>query len=159
VFKLGELAASGAVVPAIASGDREGAVAELVRALVHAGSLPPTLEADVVKRVLQREGRDSTGFGCGVAVPHTKHPAVKRLLLAVGVSERGIDFSARDRQPVYSVFLLISPEESPEDHLQAMETIFRSISRVSFRRHLRAAQTKEDLLAVLSETDETRRAI
>jgi mannitol/fructose-specific phosphotransferase system IIA component (Ntr-type) len=64
-----------------------------------------------------------------------------------------VDFSALDKQPVYSVFLLLSPEDRPEDHLQAMEAIFKNLSKDTFRRFLRQAQTEKDVRTLLEEAD------
>ena len=65
-----------------------------------------------------------TGFGKGVAVPHTKHAKVKQMSGTIGRSATGLDFAALDHQPVYSIVLLLSPENSPQQHLQAMNIVF-----------------------------------
>ena len=70
---------------------------------------------------------------------------------AVGRSSAGIDFSALDRQPVYSVVLLLSPDTNPEDHLKAMEVIFKSLGNETFRRFLRQATTREEIVDLLHE--------
>ena len=57
----------------------------------------------IVKAILKREELGSTGIGRGVAVPHTKHPSVDRLVGTVAVSQRGRRFRQprrRDRPPV-----------------------------------------------------------
>lgn len=154
MLKLSELVAEGAIVAGLESPDREGVVRELVGALVRAGALPEALRDELTQRVLDREKRDSTGFGCGVAVPHSKHPALTRMVAAVGLSARGLDFASRDRQPVYSVFLLLSPQDNPEDHLKAMEVIFKNLSKPTFRRFLRHAHSAADVKALLLEADE-----
>ena len=41
----------------------------------------------------------------------------------------GHRFQRSIQQPVHSVVLLISPEDKPEEHLQAMEVIFKNLSR------------------------------
>jgi mannitol/fructose-specific phosphotransferase system IIA component (Ntr-type) len=55
--------------------DRDGAISELVCALVEAGKLTAGQAKDVTKAVIKRENEASTGMGKGVAVPHVKHPA------------------------------------------------------------------------------------
>ncbi|HRP62976.1 MAG TPA: PTS sugar transporter subunit IIA, partial [Phycisphaerales bacterium] len=99
------------------------------------------------------EKRGSTGFGHGVAVPHVKHSAVTEMAVAIAVSQSGVEFNALDRQPVYCIFLLLSPEDKPEDHLDAMEAIFGNLSQETFRRFLRQATKIEDVLTLLEETD------
>jgi len=54
---------------------------------------------------------------------------------------------------VYSIFLLLSPEDQPEEHLDAMEAIFGNLSQDTFRRFLRQAKTTEHVLTLLEEAD------
>ncbi len=152
-MKLSEIVVAQAVTPSLASTQRDEVVAELVDALVSAGTLRQAWRDEVVKAVLEREKRGSTGFGKGVAVPHVKrekHPGVS---LAIGLSQSGVDFNALDKSPVHSVFLLVSPAEKPEEHLRAMEVIFKHLSYEMFRKFLRQAQSRDDVLELLREAD------
>ncbi len=152
-MKLSEIVVSEAVIPSLASAKRDEVVSELIDALVSAGTLREAWRDEVVRAVLEREKRGSTGFGKGVAVPHVKrekHPSVS---LAVGLSPTGVDFNALDKSPVHSVFLLVSPSEKPEEHLRAMEVIFKHLSYEMFRKFLRQAQSREDVLELLREAD------
>jgi PTS system fructose-specific IIA component/PTS system nitrogen regulatory IIA component len=152
-MKLTDIVVSEAIVPDLAATTRDQAISEIIDALVNAGALSPELKDEFVKAIIKREKRGSTGFGHGVAVPHVKHPAISKMAVAVGVSRSGIDFNALDKQPVYSIFLLLSPEDKPEDHLDAMEAIFGNLSQDTFRRFLRQAQTTDDIVGLLEEAD------
>jgi len=154
VIKMTDIVPQGAIVHQVRSTTREEVVVELVDALIAAGGADASIRDDLVKRVLDRERKGSTGFGKGVAVPHVKHPGVKRMAAAIGLSSRGIDFSSLDRQPVFSVVLLMSPEQKPEEHLQAMEIIFKNLSKENFRRFLRQAQSVDDVRGLLEEADQ-----
>jgi mannitol/fructose-specific phosphotransferase system IIA component (Ntr-type) len=144
----------GATLPALRAGDRDGAIAELVAALVSAGKLPAGQAKEITKAVIKRENEASTGMGKGVAVPHVKHPAAKSVVGAVGLSAVGIDFSALDEQPVYAVILLISPMNNPDKHLQAMENVFKHLQKERFRKFLRQCKTPQELEDLLNEADE-----
>ena len=74
----------------LAAVDKEGAIREIVKALQDAGKIDPGETESIVKAILKREELGSTGIGRGVAVPHTKHPSVDRLLGTVAVSRQGI---------------------------------------------------------------------
>jgi mannitol/fructose-specific phosphotransferase system IIA component (Ntr-type) len=152
-MKLASLVPEGAIRASLTAQQRDEVIIELVDALVSSGAASPKLRDDLVKSVLEREKRGSTGFGRGVAVPHVKHKSVKKMAAAIGLSGKGVDFSALDKQPVYSVFLLLSPEDRPEDHLQAMEAIFKNLSKDTFRRFLRQAQSEKDVRTLLEEAD------
>ena len=79
---------------------------------------------------------------------------VNGIVGAVGRSAAGIDFAALDRQPVHLFFLLLSSAEKPEEHLKAMEHIFRSIKNDNLRRFMSQATTRQELVDLLREADE-----
>jgi len=143
-----------ATIPQLQAKDRDGAITELVGALVSAGAIPADSAKDVTKAVIKRENEASTGMGKGVAVPHVKHAAVKKVTATVGHSAVGIDFASLDEQPVYSVILLISPVDNPDKHLQAMENIFRHLQKERFRKFLRQCRNATELQDLLKEADE-----
>lgn len=152
-MKLREIVVDQAVTPQLAAAERDDAVAELVDLLIAAGAAASEHRDELIRAVLEREKKGSTGFGRGVAVPHVKHRSVKGIMAAVAISQGGVDFAALDKQPVYTIFLLLSPEDRAEEHLQAMEVIFRNLSKETFRRFLRQCATREDVLELLDEAD------
>ncbi|MFH1614761.1 MAG: PTS sugar transporter subunit IIA [Planctomycetota bacterium] len=144
-----------AIIPELCSMDRDGVIEELVTALYRAGCLKGLKAKDVIGAVIKREKEASTGIGKGVAVPHVKYPGSKEMSLAVGRSSAGVDFSSLDKQPVYSVMLLISPAEDPDKHLQAMEKIFKYLQQENFRKFLRQSETVKQIVELLHEADDT----
>lgn len=152
-MKLIELVPEGAISTSLQSTQRDDVVAEMVDLLIAAGSVDEGARDDLVARVLSREQHNTTGYGRGVAVPHVKETGVNKVSVAIGLSQAGIDFNSLDHQPVYSVFLLLSPLDRPEEHLQAMEAIFKQLSKESFRRTLRQATTAEEVRTLLADAD------
>ncbi len=152
-MKLLDIVVKKAIIPNLAAAERDSAIAEAIDALVSAGALSPELRDDFIKAVVKRENRGSTGFGHGVAVPHVKHPSISKMAVAIAVSQAGVEFNALDRQPVYSIFLLLSPEDQPEEHLDAMEAIFGNLSQERFRRFLRQARSVADIVTLMEEAD------
>lgn len=143
-----------AAVPQLSSTDRDGVIVELVTSLDKAKKLGRGNRNKITQAVIKREKEASTGMGKGVAVPHAKHPVIKNMVAVVGLSGSGIDFSALDKQPVYSVILLVSPPDEPDKHLQAMENIFKHLQNEKFRKFLRQCQTPEQIEDLLREADE-----
>lgn len=143
-----------AVIPELKAGDRDGVIAELAASLDKAGRLGKDNYEKIVKAVIKREKEASTGMGKGVAVPHVKHEAVEDVVAVIGQSSAGIDFSALDKQLVYSVILIISPMDNPDKHLQAMENVFKHLQQEKFRGFLRQSQTTEQIESLLREADE-----
>jgi mannitol/fructose-specific phosphotransferase system IIA component (Ntr-type) len=152
-MKLHDFVVSKALIPQLAATDRDGVIRELIEVLVAAGSIPASVKDDLIKLIVDREKKGSTGFGKGVAVPHVKHAKIKKMAAAIGVSQKGIDFHALDKAPVYSVVLLLSPMDRPDEHLQAMENIFSNLQKDTFRRFLRQASTAKEVLELIEEAD------
>jgi len=153
-MKISDFMCFNAVIPDLQSSNRDGVIEELVKALDGAGALGNGSATEIIKSVIKRENEASTGLGRGVAVPHIKHNGVKNVIAAVGRSATGVDFSSLDKQPVYSVILLISPLNDPDKHLQAMESIFKHLQRENFRKFLRQSQTAEQIIDLIKEADE-----
>jgi mannitol/fructose-specific phosphotransferase system IIA component (Ntr-type) len=145
-----------AIIPELEARDRNGVIAELVSALYMAGRLGRTKGncEEIIKAVIKRENEASTGMGKGVAVPHVKHKLVKDVVATIGRSSLGIDFSSLDKQPVYSVILIISPVNNPDKHLQVMESVFKHLQEEKFRKFLRQSKEREDIEDLLREADE-----
>lgn len=144
-------------VPAIkaelTSDDKPSVIHELVSSLVEAGIIPASECEGIVKAIMKREELGSTGIGRGIAVPHTKHPSVDRLVGTVGVSNVGIDFNSLDGEKVHLFFLLVSPPDRPGDHLRALENISRQLRNDTFCRFLKQAKESKDIQILLDEAD------
>ena len=153
-MKLRDFVCCEAAITELQASDRDGAIVELVSALDEAGRLGKGKCKEITTEVIKREKEASTGLGKGIAVPHVKHKAVKDVIATIGQSSAGIDFFALDKQPVYSVILLISPADDPDKHLQAMENIFRHLQKERFRKFLRQCRTTDQIEDLLNEVDE-----
>jgi len=143
-----------ATITELKSADRDGVIVELVSSLDKAGRLGKGKCEEIIKEVIKREKEASTGLGKGVAVPHVKHKAVKEVVAAIGQRSNGINFFALDKQPVFSVILLISPVDDPDRHLQTMECIFKHLQQERFRKFLRQCRSVEQVEDLLNEADE-----
>jgi PTS system nitrogen regulatory IIA component len=142
-----------AILPELKATTKEGVIREMVESLRAAGYFKGGELEDVVKAVLKRELLGSTGIGRGVAIPHTKHNTVERLMGTVALSRAGVAFDSLDGEPVYVFVLLISPQDRPGDHLRALENVSRSLRDDGFVRALRQAPNREVVWDLLSEVD------
>jgi mannitol/fructose-specific phosphotransferase system IIA component (Ntr-type) len=153
-MKLSELIHGPSVIPELTATDRNGVIRELIQSLADHGELDAGAVETAARAAIARENQGSTGFGKGVAIPHVKHECIQKMSATIGRSSRGVDFAALDRAPVYTVVLLLSPADAPDEHLAAMEKIFRCLHRENFRRFLRQADSVEAITDLLTEADE-----
>jgi mannitol/fructose-specific phosphotransferase system IIA component (Ntr-type) len=142
-----------AIVPELTAATKEGVIREMIGSLSNAGLFKGGETEDIVKAVLKRELLGSTGIGRGVAIPHTKHTSVERLIGTVALSRPGVSFDSLDGEPVHVFVLLVSPQDRPGDHLRALENVSRSLRDDSFVRSLRQATSREAIWDLLGELD------
>ena len=152
-MKFREFIQSDAIVASLRSTDRDGAIRELVTAMGASGAISPDAVESIVTAMIAREKSGTTGFGRGVAAPHCKLPQISSVAGTVGLSAQGINFNALDGKPVYAIFMLLSPQGQDQQHLQAMEVIFRSLKEDTFRKLLRQADNRQKLVDLLDEAD------
>lgn len=152
-MKLSDFVVASSIIPELKVKSKEEAIRAIVAALRDAGSIKPADEAGIVAAILKREELGSTGIGRGVAVPHTKHPSVDKLVAAIALAPEGVDFASLDGEPVFIIFLLVSPPDRPGDHLRGLENISRHLRNDNFCKFLRQSTTSKQVWELLQEAD------
>lgn len=152
-MKFADFVSVGSIKADLAAEDKPGVISELVNSLAQAGAINPAEVEGIIAAIMKREELGSTGIGRGVAVPHTKHASVEKLVGTVGVSHSGVDFNSLDGEKVHLFFLLISPPDRPGDHLRALENISRQLRDDTFCRFLKQAQSPNDVKLLLDDAD------
>ena len=69
-----------------------------------------------------------------MAIPHGKMEELKSIVVIVGRSEHGVDFSALDTKPCHIFFLVLAPEDVAGLHLRILAQISRLLKDPGFRR-------------------------
>ena len=152
-MKLSDIVVTEAIRARLESTTRDEAIRELVTALADAGAIAKSRIDDMTKAVITREKQATTGIGKGIALPHAKLKGIRKPIATLGCSADGIDFNSLDSKPVFSVILLLSSPDNPDEHLEAMETIFRHVQREQFRNFLKQATTNEAIVDLIEEVD------
>jgi mannitol/fructose-specific phosphotransferase system IIA component (Ntr-type) len=142
-----------AIIPDLSAASKEAVIRGMVESLRAAGQFRGADVEDIIRAILKRELLGSTGIGRGVAIPHTKHSGVNKLVGTVAVSHSGVAFESLDGEPVFIFVLLISPQDKPGDHLRALENVSRCLRDDGFVRALRGANTREEVGALLDRFD------
>src|SRR3954466_3191908 len=133
--------------------EKKDVIRAMATSLLEAKKINEQDYESIVEAILKREELGSTGIGRGVAVPHTKHPSIDKLIGTVAVSEEGVNFDSLDGEKVHLLFLLVSPPDRPGDHLRALENISRQLRDDSFCKFLKQARTADDIRQLLEEAD------
>ena len=128
--------------------DKDSVITELVD-LLDANGLLLDKKA-VLDAVFLREQTRSTGIGSGIAIPHGKCKEVKELVMAVGITQKGIEFASVDGKPVTIVILLVSPADQTGPHIQALAKISRLMLDEQFKNALEKASSADEAYELLS---------
>jgi fructose-specific phosphotransferase system IIA component len=152
-MKFSDFICKDAVRTQLEADEKKSVIRAMATSLVEAGKIHQDDFESIVEAILKREELGSTGIGRGVAVPHTKHPSIDKLIGTVAVSEEGVDFDSLDGEKVHLLFLLVSPPDRPGDHLRALENISRQLRDDSFCRFLKQSSKPDDVWLLLEEAD------
>lgn len=148
-MRLGTLTRPELIFPGLQAADR----AQLLRILaekIAARGLVRNAD-ELYQKLSEREQIGSTGIGSGIAIPHCKLKGLTKGVVSVGTAPDGVDFGAADGRPVRLVFLVISPNESPAEHLQVLAAISRWIKADRHADGLLALNDAETIQRYLEE--------
>jgi mannitol/fructose-specific phosphotransferase system IIA component (Ntr-type) len=107
----------------------------------------------ILTRLIDRESLDSTALGEGIAVPHARVDTGGEIAVAVGRSEKGIDFDAADKNKVHLIILIVWNPTLPGLFNHLFAGLARFLRKSEFRQRAFQAKDKNDLYSVLSEIE------
>lgn len=153
-MKLADIIVPDAIRAELTATTRDDAILELATALAEAGAITKKSVAEIAKATIAREDQATTGIGKGIALPHIRIEGIKKPMATIGCSATGLDFNSLDGKDVHAVIFMVSSTGNPDEHLQAMEALFRHVQRDMFRKFLLQAKTNEAVLELIEEADE-----
>ena len=131
-------------------GSKEEAVIKLAQLLVEDKIISEVVI--VSHSVLEREKLVSTGIGKGVAIPHCRTGLVNDAVVACGILKHPVDWDSPDSKPVDLVFLIVTPEKFPDQHLKAIRCISKTLSNVNLKNNENNVLIKNILLEYKEST-------
>ena len=100
----------------------------------------------------KREKLGSTAVGNGIAIPHANCSDIDKPKVFVALLSNSLDFNANDDQPVDIIFLLLAPDNSGSEHLQALALVSRLLRNKELTTKLRGCKNTESAFAVISQS-------
>jgi PTS system nitrogen regulatory IIA component len=140
-----------AIIADLKSRTKTEVLDELVTPLARRSGVSPE---ELVRVLLERERLGSTGIGGGIGIPHGKLRDLDNLMIAFGLSRKGVDFESLDGEPARIFFLLLTPENSTGLHLKMLARISRILKNEPFKERLMASDGADQIYEILKEEDE-----
>ena len=106
---------------------QEQAFFELAQTMVKRKIITETSE--ITFALSEREILGSTYIGKGIAIPHCRIPEIDYPHLACGLLNNSIDWKSPTGEKVNLLFLILTPENKPEQHLKAVRAIAAEIQK------------------------------
>jgi mannitol/fructose-specific phosphotransferase system IIA component (Ntr-type) len=98
--------------------------------------------------ILVRESSQSTGLENGIAIPHAKTEAAKKLSMVFGIKSEGVDFKTIDDKPAALFFLVVSPVNTSGPHIQALALITRNLKDYERREKIKNAKSTAEIIQI-----------
>ncbi len=108
----------------------------------------------ILEILKKREELVSTAIGNGVAIPHGKVNNLNRFICAFARCPEGTDFESLDEKPTHFFFLLLAPENAPNENLRALAKIARILGNEKYRSALAKAKDSAEIYSLFESADQ-----
>jgi PTS system fructose-specific IIC component/PTS system nitrogen regulatory IIA component len=110
--------------------------------------------AEIIRAIVEREAKMSTGIHKGIAVPHGKTSAVNAVKGVLGISRKGVHYDSLDGEPVYLLFMIIIPLEDSETHLRLLKHLAGLMDNPHFQIELQSQKDPQSAYKVIRKYEE-----
>ena len=131
--------------------DKEELFEELVQLFVNNGQI--TDRDSAVTALLEREAKMSTGISRWLGLPHGKLAEASGILIALGVSKKGLDYDSLDGEPVYVIITIFAEMGNPGPHIQALAEISRLFAVPDVITKIRQAKTAQQVIDIIKNEE------
>jgi len=140
------------IVPSLWSRDRGGVLHELAGTLAASTGVS---SRKVEELLVARERLCSTAIGEGLAIPHCRVERLRHVTACVAVHRDGVDFGARDGQPVKLWVTLVSPADAAGAHLRMLSRIAAMLRDPRLRQALVTAPSAAAIRALFARAEDS----
>lgn len=138
------------VSPDMRAESKAGAISELMDLVVR--KHPEIDRGGVLSSIADREEIENTSFGRCFAFPHARTDLVKDMMVALGISKKGIKAPTPDGRPLHVVCLLLTPRNIAQLYLQTLSGLAQLARDEHILTKLISAPNAEELVRVIWET-------
>lgn len=146
-MKISDIVSQNTIITSLKATNKREVLEEMSAKLARHENIDVHLVEDAV---LERENLGSTAYGGGVAFPHARIDGAKRVKAYFTKLADPVDFDAIDSQPVDLIFMLVSPENSGADHLEALAILSKTLHNKTICSKLRKAASKDEIYKILT---------
>ncbi|MCP4640885.1 MAG: PTS transporter subunit EIIA [bacterium] len=133
--------------------DKWDALRKMTDFFVRTHNIPTDRRDSLYETVVERERSMTTAIGLGAAIPHGRIESGSSIRGVLGICRDGVDFDARDGEPVRLIMLIVTPEDHDKHHLEVMASLAGMVSSEAIRERLVAAIDANDAWEVIEDEE------
>ncbi|MFA5355989.1 MAG: cation:proton antiporter [Candidatus Omnitrophota bacterium] len=137
------------IIANMKSTERNAAMQELCSLVAEQGNTPHP-EA-LYRAVAARENTMGTAIEEGIALPHARIPRLVKPVIALGISEAGIEWDSPDGKPTHLIFLILTPREDDWIQVQILRIISKAMSSKKIRDAFLSAGERHNIWHILQQ--------
>ncbi|MFT5125139.1 MAG: PTS system nitrogen regulatory IIA component, partial [Verrucomicrobiales bacterium] len=110
-------------------------------------------QEEIWQALMDREARQSTGIGAGVALPHARLTPFNHLVMCLAILKEDIAFDAIDEQPIRIACMVLTNEHESTLALKVLSKLSMIMMNPTHREHLLAAASNDAVYDFLASLD------
>ena len=122
--------------------DKDEALMSLAKLLSKNSKLEDIQVEDIYRSLKQREEMGSTGFGKGIAIPHSQLEGLKDFIIGIAISVRGVNFNSLDKKRTKIFVTIIGPKGDRSGHLKLLAKVSLILKNPDVMERLLKSTTK-----------------
>jgi PTS system nitrogen regulatory IIA component len=127
-------------------------IESVIKTIVTVVNLPEDVDRiQLAEAMIAREHLGTTAIGNGIAIPHVRNPIIFNInkpILALCFLENDVDFGALDKQPVDTVFTIIT--NTIRSHLQILSHLSYALYNPQIRQIIKSESSRDRILDTLT---------
>ncbi|MDE5053948.1 fructose PTS transporter subunit IIA [Niallia taxi] len=129
-----------------------GVIAELTNLLFVNGCV--TDEAAFIEDVLYRESAGPTGLEKGIAIPHGKSDSVQKTSIAIGRTNKEIEWESLDGGPINIIILFaVKNSDKTTTHIKLLQKVAVLLADEEKIEKFQTLQTKREFIEIFAENN------
>ena len=93
----------------------------------------------------------TTGLGRGVAISHGEAAEIPGVVVALGLSQKGIEYDAFDGKPVHIMFIVVNSKRKRAEYLEVLSTLTNLMRKENVREEIRCCSCSGEVEKVLHD--------
>ena len=137
------------LIPNLVAKDRSLAYSSMLQVLLNNGFIKEDITTSCLEGLKAREAKMTTAMGGGFALPHATIPKLAKPCYLLARCPEGVECEAVDGKLVTLFFLILTPPDHSQEHLQTLATVAKFFNRRGIKSKILQAAGIPEILSII----------